>query len=147
MNQDVKTNYERGEPIPAKQLNTIGELCNLLNHVVTAGPIRVERQGANLLIQVDAPSGSSASDVASSWTYETVGDTDEGDEAADTTDFTFGSDEKGLTLNLMTRVGYYHAGDKKLYGYIRTLNFAPNGRLISVSAETRIEIDAAEACS
>jgi hypothetical protein len=42
----------------------------------------------------------------------------------------------------MTRVAYYHAGHKKVYGYVRLVKFDKYGRLYSVGAETRVEIDA-----
>lgn len=78
--------------------------------------------------------------------FETVGDVDEGSEAADTTSFILGTDNKGLELNIMTRIGYYEEGDEKLYGYIRTLRFNENGALIDISEETRVEIDIPEDC-
>lgn len=72
----------------------------------------------------------------------TVGDTDEGDETADSTTYT--ANATGLQLHCMTRVGYFDSGDEKLYGYIRTLKFDKFGRLSSLSAETRIIIDTPE---
>jgi len=42
---------------------------------------------------------------------------------------------------MVTRVGYFDAGDEKLYGYVRTIKFDQWGRLASISAETRYEID------
>jgi hypothetical protein len=70
-----------------------------------------------------------------------LGDTDEGSEAADTTSWSRETDGTPLTLQIMTRVAYFHAGDKKLYGYIREYKYDAAGLLLSVSGETRIELD------
>jgi hypothetical protein len=71
---------------------------------------------------------------------DAIGGTTEGNEAAESTSKTF-NNAKGLSLGIMTRVAYYDAGDKTLYGYARTLTFDAMGRLYSVSGETRISID------
>ena len=52
----------------------------------------------------------------------------------------------GCTVNVISRVAYNHAGDKKLYGFFQTLTFDATGKLADVSTETRYEIDAAEDC-
>jgi hypothetical protein len=74
----------------------------------------------------------------------TVGSAAEGNEAAEGTTFTVDG-TNGLKLYQCTRVGYFHGGDKKLYGYFRLLTFDRFGRLYSVGGETRVEIDAAVA--
>lgn len=51
-----------------------------------------------------------------------------------------------MNMQVITRVVYDHAGDEKLYGFYRTLRFAADGKLASVTAETRYEIDAPEDC-
>ena len=51
-----------------------------------------------------------------------------------------------LDLWVTCRVAYNHSGDKKLYGFVRKLSFDAGGRLVVASAETRVEIDAAEVC-
>ncbi|MCK9463224.1 MAG: hypothetical protein M0R80_26685 [Proteobacteria bacterium] len=76
---------------------------------------------------------------------ETVGDTDEGDEALDSTEFFMNTDDKGLELNIMTRVAYF-TGSHTLWGYIRTLKFTNEGKLAYISGETRITIDSPESC-
>jgi len=49
---------------------------------------------------------------------------------------------KGVTFTVQTRTYYDHtASTPVLYGYYRTFTFDRNGRLYSVSAETRYEID------
>jgi len=78
----------------------------------------------------------------------TIGSAAEGSEAAETTaweNYTLAT-IKPLDLWVQTRTAYFHAGDKKLYGYFRKLSFDTQGKLYAVSAETRVEIDAAEAC-
>lgn len=49
-----------------------------------------------------------------------------------------------VQVAMLTRMAYNDAGDQKLYGYYRTLTFDAGGHLNSVTAETRIEIDAPE---
>ena len=49
---------------------------------------------------------------------------------------------QGVTFTVQTRTYYDHtASTPVLYGYYRTVTFDRNGRLYSVSAETRYEID------
>jgi hypothetical protein len=73
----------------------------------------------------------------------TLGAASEGAETADTTTWTSGAaNENGLEIYVFSRVGYFTSGDNKLYGYARKLIFDRSGRLHSVSAETRVEIDA-----
>jgi hypothetical protein len=72
------------------------------------------------------------------------------DETADTATWDIDDPETatdGLTLRVCSRVAYNHEGDKKLYGFYRDLTFNSRGCLAEVTAETRVEIDAAEACS
>jgi hypothetical protein len=57
------------------------------------------------------------------------------------------TDTDGLTLRICSRVAYNHEGDKKLYGFYRDLTFNSRGCLAEVTAETRVEIDPAGACS
>jgi hypothetical protein len=73
--------------------------------------------------------------------YNTIGDATEGNEGEETTTHTYDG-TKGLYFYAMTRVAYYHAGHKKVYGYVRLVKFDKYGRLYSVGAETRVEIDA-----
>ena len=80
--------------------------------------------------------------------FATLGDADEGAEAADTGDWeVVTTDGEGLHLDITTRVGYFDAGDETLYGYIRRLKFDDQGRLYYVGAETRITIDTPGTCS
>ena len=70
----------------------------------------------------------------------TIGSAAEGSEAAETTTWTAGT-TNGLAIWQQTRTAYYHAGDKKLYGYARKFTYSRAGVLYSVSAETRFTID------
>lgn len=77
---------------------------------------------------------------------DTVGVLTEGTEAAAADTFDFTASANGLTLNIMTRVAYYDAGNETLYGYARTLVFDEMGHLVTVSAETRVTVDVPVAC-
>jgi hypothetical protein len=50
-----------------------------------------------------------------------------------------------MELWVLSRVGFFHAGDKKLYAYVRKLTVDEKGHVYSIGAETRIEVDAAVA--
>ncbi len=47
----------------------------------------------------------------------------------------------GVELKCLTRVTYNPSGNQILYGYYRNLHFSPDGRLVSISAETQAVID------
>lgn len=79
--------------------------------------------------------------------YITIGSAAEGNEAAETTDWNatsdgVGGDKKGCWFYAMTRVGYWHLGDHKLYGYVRKIKVDQFGRIYDIGTETRVEIDA-----
>jgi len=76
---------------------------------------------------------------------DTLGTNTEGNEAADATTWTYAG-TNGLEEWYCSRIGYFHAGDAKLYMYLRKRTYDKNGQLYSVSAETRVEVDAPEAC-
>jgi hypothetical protein len=83
----------------------------------------------------------------------TLGSAAEGLEAATLNTWTrdgttSGSNYAGVPLDLWTvsRVVYNDLGDKCLYAYLRKLSFDSLGLLRSVSSESRIVIDAPEAC-
>ena len=90
--------------------------------------------------------GGAASPVAPAL-VDTIGVNTEGTEVAYTDEWAVETDRtKGLDWYIMNRVGFFHDGDQKLYGYIRKATFDKAGRLTAVSAETRVEIDAPEIC-
>lgn len=64
---------------------------------------------------------------------------------ADTTTWSIQSDGTPLSLTFMARVAYDTTAHK-LYGYNRTAKFDTKGRLFELSAETRVDVDAAESC-
>jgi hypothetical protein len=51
-----------------------------------------------------------------------------------------GSGKIGLSLTVQTRTAYNPAGDRVQYGFNRTITWDSNGRLLSISAETRFII-------
>jgi len=79
-----------------------------------------------------------------------IGNPGEGSESADTgewnRDDAFAKGENGFETYITTRVVYNHAGDKKLYGFSRTLQFDAFGMLYNVSQETQYTIDEPESC-
>jgi len=78
--------------------------------------------------------------------FDTIGVNTEGTEAAYTDTWDVTTNANGLAQYEMVRVGFFHAGDEKLYGYIRKKEYSADGRLLRVSAETRIEIDVPGLC-
>ena len=76
--------------------------------------------------------------------YNTV----EGSETAqiDTWDRTSQGDNDGVIIRIQTRTVYNDAGDEKLYAFHRDLTFDSKGILVSISAETRSQVDVPEAC-
>jgi len=73
-----------------------------------------------------------------------LGSDTEGTEAALTTSWTTGTEDgaKGLAEWYVSRVVYNHEGDKVLYAFLRKRTYDQYGRLYSVSAETRVNVDA-----
>jgi len=53
----------------------------------------------------------------------------------------------GLTITQSTGIAYYHTGDKKIYSYVRDFTYDSSGKLVSVSAETRVEVEAPTDCT
>ena len=81
-------------------------------------------------------------------TPDTLGSTGE-TEAANTNTFnraspTTGTD--GLSYTRLTRMAFSDTGDQTLYGYYRTEVYDSLGKLVTVSAETRVAIDVPEVC-
>lgn len=70
----------------------------------------------------------------------TIGSAAEGSEAAETTTWTYDG-ALGLKLYAFTRVAYFDAGNKILYGYVRLLTFDKYGRLYAAGAESRVSVD------
>lgn len=53
----------------------------------------------------------------------------------------------GVTVTMQTRTAYNESGDETLYAYYRNFTYDSRGLLVSISAETRVTIDAPEECS
>ncbi len=104
--------------------------------------ISAEDSGRRIVLGTD-PSAKDPEDPGTD--VVTIGSDTEGDEEEDTTDFTVGTDGNGLEEWYCSRIGYFHEGDKKLYGYYRLRTYDKYGRLYSVSGETRVELDETEA--
>jgi len=51
-----------------------------------------------------------------------------------------------VKVTRLYRMAYDHEGDEKLYAYYRDETYGAEGRLMKISAETRVEIDAPEEC-
>lgn len=73
-------------------------------------------------------------------TITTIGAASEGADAASTNTWTAGT-ANGLSEWYVSRVVYNHTGDKKLYSFLRKRTYDSSGRLYSISAETRVEVD------
>lgn len=89
--------------------------------------------------------------IASVGTHDnpaTIGGTSETEAAqSDTWDQTSQGSNDGLQDTRMVRQAYDDSGDETLYGYYRTYTYDSAGKLVAVSAETRVTIDTPEACS
>jgi len=75
-------------------------------------------------------------------TVQTIGAAAEGNETAEGSSFVVGTGGNGLDFWVLSRIGYFHAGDKKLYMYARKLTVDETGHVRSISGETRVEIEA-----
>ena len=74
----------------------------------------------------------------------TIGANSEGSETADTGTWTRG--DHAVEVWAVSRVVYNEAGDKVLYAMVRKWTYDTLGALYSISAETRISVDATDAC-
>lgn len=52
----------------------------------------------------------------------------------------------GVQLTIQTGTSYYETGDETIYGYFRDLTFDQEGKLVEISAETRVAIEVPEGC-
>jgi hypothetical protein len=73
---------------------------------------------------------------------QTIGAAAEGNETAEGSSFVVGTGGNGLDFWVVSRIGYFHGGDKKLYMYVRKLTVDETGHVRSISGETRVEVDA-----
>lgn len=126
----------------------IGDAVLILNpaedglgtHVLAAGTFHNGKLLAAGVVQIDCmPTGNTASPA-------TLGGTSEGSETADATHWTRATDGTPLDLYVVCRMVYNESGDQTLYQFVRKLSFDACGLLVAVSGETRVTIDATEAC-
>ncbi len=72
---------------------------------------------------------------------QTIGAAAEGNETAEGSSFVVGTGGNGLDFWVLSRIGYFHAGDKKVYMYMRKLTVDETGHVRSISGETRVEVE------
>ena len=136
--QRLRHDYRRGDQPEHEWFN---QAANWLNNIEGLDGVEVSYNAGRIYISFVA-----TPDIDETGTFGTIGDADEGDEAADSGEWAVDGDT-GLYLDAMTRVGFFDAGDETLYGYVRRLKFDSQGRLFSVGGETRITIDLPGTCS
>jgi hypothetical protein len=142
----IRDTYKQGQRLAAGWVNQVGTWFNRLHF---QGPLAEERNSGSWTLIHKRPTTDAAADgdchVVGPFTYAAPG---EGTEAADAVTVEPGGNDdlKPIRLYAMTRVAYYHAGDKKLYGYVRAVTFDAWGHLQEIGAETRVEIDVTGAC-
>jgi hypothetical protein len=76
----------------------------------------------------------------------TLGRTSDASESAESTTWAKATDGSPVNLYVVSRVVYNPAGDQALYSFLRMMSFDARGVLVSVGAETRVTVDATEAC-
>lgn len=145
----LRTDYQSDNPllkVVADGLNIIGRWGNRMRALY---PIVVERQGGGILIRhaQAAPTPPADEDCVVLGCWDPIGEAvSEGEETPDTTSYAVGEMSKPIRIYAMTRVGYYHAGDQKFYGYVRALTLDQWGHWNFVSGETRVEVDVPVLC-
>ena len=145
----LKTWFSTTNPMLMAVCAGLNHIGTVLNRMHGLPPIVVERPSGGPLIRHLQPETAVADDedciILGCW--DAVGEAvSEGAEAAETTDQAVGDLGQPLRLYAMTRVAYYHEGDKKLYGYVRALTIDAFGHITHVSGETRVEVDVTERC-
>ena len=125
---------------PHKLLKTNGDgqivaMCDVLTSNQTKDKVLTVGKGGSTVTWEDA----GAKDPSTAKTSLTT--SGEGSAAAQTNTWTFGG-TNGVAVTVQTRTYYDHtASTPVLYGYYRTFTFDRNGKLYSISAETRYTID------
>jgi hypothetical protein len=127
---------------PALILNPAED--GLATHQLQLGTYHVGRligiSGGTNIVQIDCmPLGITAGPT-------TLGGAVEGSETPASDSWSRGSTGTPLDLFVVTRVVYNEAGDKTLYHFARKLSFDACGLLVAAGAESRVTIDATEAC-
>jgi hypothetical protein len=91
--------------------------------------------------------------VARTASPSTLGDGTEGTETADTHTWTRAAVTDGVNYGdcpieewYVSRIVYNDTGDQVLYSMMRKRTYSADGRLVSISAETRVSVDTTELC-
>lgn len=135
------------DDIWAERLKQMWKLLGEGGLVVSGSDVKTIRTPGSITITIGKPQDKSISVRPSTDTPSTIGSAAEGSESAESTVWNRTTTPfKAVDLWIQSRTAYFHAGDKKLYGYFRKLSFDTDGRLYAISAETRVEIDAPEDC-
>jgi hypothetical protein len=100
------------------------------------GGTRAQRRGRG---PISAPCLPSAVDT-------TIDHTGGSEETAQTDTWEIGTDGS-LDLTICVRVAYDPEGDKIIYAFYRTLTYDVLGRLVNVTAETRVIVDTLVECT
>lgn len=140
----VKDDFKAGAPIsqvPASWFNRVG---SFLNNLVGGYGIKLEKneRGAST-VSLDASQLPKATASVPTSPASTVDLTTEGEgtDAAASMAWSYDGDA-GVKITLQTRTCYLHTKSSPvLYGFFRTFTFDAKGMLLSVSGETRYEID------
>ena len=128
---------------PNKLLKTNGDgqivaMCDALTANQTTDKVLTVEKDGTTVSWVDAGAKNPSTTKTNLTTTANGG---EGNAAAQTNTWTFGG-TNGVSVTLQTRTYYDHtASTPVLYGYYRTFTFDRNGKLYSISAETRYTID------
>lgn len=77
----------------------------------------------------------------------TLGGTTDASETAQTTSWSRAASAMAVNLWVVSRVVYNAGGDRSLYAFLREMSFDARGLLTAISAETRVTVDATEACA
>jgi hypothetical protein len=123
------------------QTNThaVGILWTALSAEATPRPWVLIPRGVNRVLPTGAmPTLGGAAEGSES------ASTDTWDRNAITAGTAYGNDP--VDLYVTCRVGYWESGGEKLYAFVRKLTIAADGRIATIGAETRVEIDAPVDC-
>ena len=116
----------------------LAELADVLTSNQTKDKVLTVEKGGSTVTWEDAgPKDPSTAKTS----LTTTANGGEGNAAAQTNTWTFGG-TNGVAVTVQTRTYYDHtASTPVLYGYYRTFTFDRNGKVYSISAETRYTID------
>lgn len=149
MGEPIHTQIAIPPPPPVPSGTDVRELRAFLNGLratvqALATVVNNSRQRYSSAVVIGG--GDTATDPAY---YTTIGGTTEGNEAADSTDWTVGdvdgsSNPLGCWFYVQSRKSYFDAGDMKLYAYVRKVKIDATGKIYEVGAETRVTIEIPE---